>query len=280
MDIEMLRTFVEVHRTRHFGKAAKNLCVTQAAVSARVRQMEELLGIRLFTRDRNNIQLTAAGQRLLRHAENMLTTWNRARMDIAVADEAQVPIVVGAVPSLWDIFVGDWIRAVYAGEKHVALTGEALPAETLLQRLLDGTVDIAFIYDAPTDPALVAVKTIPVNLVLVSSQSRQYVNAALAENYIYVEWGTSFAVAHSNYFPDAPAPSMRISLGRIALELLMQTGGAAFLPEPMVSRAIRRRELYRVKGAPEIERIAHAVLQRENGHDRQELVLDLLKLCD
>ncbi|WP_082880488.1 MULTISPECIES: LysR family transcriptional regulator [unclassified Oleiphilus] len=39
MDIELLRTFLEVKNTRHFGKAAENLYLTQAAVSARIKQL-------------------------------------------------------------------------------------------------------------------------------------------------------------------------------------------------------------------------------------------------
>lgn len=37
MDIHLLRTFIEVHRQRNFGEAAKSLFVTQAAVSARIK---------------------------------------------------------------------------------------------------------------------------------------------------------------------------------------------------------------------------------------------------
>ena len=55
MDIGLLKAFIEVYRTRHFGNAAKNLFISQSAVSARIRQLEDELGIRLFTRDRNNI---------------------------------------------------------------------------------------------------------------------------------------------------------------------------------------------------------------------------------
>jgi DNA-binding transcriptional LysR family regulator len=44
MDTQLLRTFLEVHRTRHFGRAADNLYVSQSAVSARIRQLEEELG--------------------------------------------------------------------------------------------------------------------------------------------------------------------------------------------------------------------------------------------
>ena len=62
MDIELLRTFLAVVRTRHFGRAADELCVTQSAVSARIRQLEKTLGKPLFSRIRNNIQLTPEGR--------------------------------------------------------------------------------------------------------------------------------------------------------------------------------------------------------------------------
>lgn len=77
MDTDLLKTFLEVNRTRHFGKAAENLYLTQSAVSARIRLLEQQVGMQLFTRARNNVQLTSAGEKLIRHAENILTTWNR-----------------------------------------------------------------------------------------------------------------------------------------------------------------------------------------------------------
>ena len=82
MDIGLLKTFLEVNRTRHFGHAADNLYLTQSAVSARIRLLEQSVGVPLFTRTRNNIELTPAGQKLLKHAENILTAWNRARQEI------------------------------------------------------------------------------------------------------------------------------------------------------------------------------------------------------
>lgn len=65
MDIELLKTFLEVHKTRHFGRAADNLHLTSAAVSARIKQLEQYLGVTLFVRKRGNIQLTSEGERLL-----------------------------------------------------------------------------------------------------------------------------------------------------------------------------------------------------------------------
>ncbi|MEI4270070.1 MAG: LysR family transcriptional regulator, partial [Candidatus Dasytiphilus stammeri] len=63
VNTELLKTFLEVSRTLHFGKAAELLYLTQSAVSFRIRQLENQLGVILFTRHRNKIRLTAAGIR-------------------------------------------------------------------------------------------------------------------------------------------------------------------------------------------------------------------------
>lgn len=48
MDTELLKTFLEVSRTRHFGRAAESLYLTQSAVSFRIRQLENQLGCEPF----------------------------------------------------------------------------------------------------------------------------------------------------------------------------------------------------------------------------------------
>lgn len=83
MDTELLKTFLEVSRTRHFGRAAESLYLTQSAVSFRIRQLENQLGVNLFTRHRNNIRLTAAGEKLLPYAETLMSTWQAARKEVA-----------------------------------------------------------------------------------------------------------------------------------------------------------------------------------------------------
>ena len=95
MDIELIKTFLEVKDCRHFGKAAENLYLTQAAVSTRVRQLERYFGVTLFHRARNNIQLTLAGERLIPHAESMLNTLRLAKQDVSLATEQVKDIATG-----------------------------------------------------------------------------------------------------------------------------------------------------------------------------------------
>jgi DNA-binding transcriptional LysR family regulator len=72
MDTYLLKTFMEVVEQRHFGKAAANLYVTQSAVSARIRLLEQEVGRPLFVRQRNNIHLTKYGEKLVSHAKDIL----------------------------------------------------------------------------------------------------------------------------------------------------------------------------------------------------------------
>jgi DNA-binding transcriptional LysR family regulator len=62
-----LEAFSEVARTSSFSKAAKNLHVTQSALSQRIRNLEAKLATGLFIRDPSGLRLTAVGEELLRH---------------------------------------------------------------------------------------------------------------------------------------------------------------------------------------------------------------------
>ena len=64
MDTELLRTFLQVAKTGRFRLAAEQLCLTQSAVSARIKLLEGEMGVRLFERNKHGVALTDAGNRL------------------------------------------------------------------------------------------------------------------------------------------------------------------------------------------------------------------------
>jgi DNA-binding transcriptional LysR family regulator len=71
MNIDYLKTFREVVRLGSFSEVAKNLSITQPAVSFQIQKLEQQLGIRLVDRTQRTITPTAAGKRLLRFAESV-----------------------------------------------------------------------------------------------------------------------------------------------------------------------------------------------------------------
>lgn len=260
LDINLLKTFLEVNRTRHFGRAADNLFLTQSAVSARIRLLEETLGVQLFTRDRNNIQLTPGGARFLKHAESIVSAWTQACQDTTLQDESKQPLSLGGVVSLWDIVLQDWIEALCAAHPDVALRAEAFSADTLVRRLLDGGLDVGFMFDPPQLAELLVEDLGAVTLELVATRPGLSAAAAVGEpGYVMVDWGTSFAIAHARHFPDMPAPALHMGLGRMALSFILARGGAAYLAEPMVAGRVAQGQLYRVADAPRIERECFAV---------------------
>ena len=72
MDLTLLRAFVTVARLGNLTRAATQLHLTQPAVSLQVKNLQEALGVTLFTRSAHGLTLTHDGQALLPHAERAL----------------------------------------------------------------------------------------------------------------------------------------------------------------------------------------------------------------
>lgn len=258
MDVGLLKAFLEVYRSRHFGRAANNLFISQSAISARIKQLEDELGTRLFTRDRNNIELTTAGKKFLAYAENILNTWNKAKQEIAIPDSVDTLLSIAALPSIWDIFLEDWLGWVHTDNAAIALQADVMQADSLIRNLLDGTLDLGFVFDPPRTPRLLLTELVPVPLVMVSTNSSISAEQAVQENYILVDWGTSFGMIHAGQYPDIPPPKLRASVGRIALGFLNRFGGSAYLPQAMVNEQLGQ-SLFKVEDAPVIQKEAYAV---------------------
>jgi DNA-binding transcriptional LysR family regulator len=240
MDIETLKTFVEVTQTRHFAKAADNLFVTQAAVSARIAQLENKVGARLFTRARNNIQLTAAGHRLFPHAETILGAWNRALVEVSGPDDA-------CLPSIGEMFL-DQILEHFRDVEGILIQVEQLNSVAIISRVREQSLSLALVYEPPRARDLESRHVADLELVMVSSELHTSVEDVA--DYIYVDWGTSFAISHELELPVTPAPVMRVDTPQPALRSVASSGGSAYLPRQLVSDDLSAGRLHLVPGAP------------------------------
>jgi DNA-binding transcriptional LysR family regulator len=276
VDLELLKTFLEVRRTRHFGKAAENLYLTQAAVSARIRQLEELLGVKLFIRSRNNIQLTSEGERLVSHAQTVMLAWTRARQELALETGQSSQVHIGVRSGLWNKALQTRLQKLHQQLPEVVLRTEGHMSDAAVKMLLDRTLDIAISYDPPNLPEFNLREIGQISLQLYSSDSKATVESALADGYVYVDWGSAFARFHAKRFGENVLPVLRTNIGESATDFVRGNGGAAYLPASLVSGG--RSKFHQVEGAPVYSRKLHAAYRSNS--DRLSLIEAVLDVFE
>ncbi|BDR15445.1 MULTISPECIES: LysR family transcriptional regulator [unclassified Vibrio] len=253
MDVKVFRTFLELARVRHFGRAAENLYITQAAVSARIKQLESYFDTQLFIRDRNNIKLTSAGERLISYAEVMVTTLQQAKLELSLDDGKALQLTLGGTANIWDAYLQNCLSVVTDSFGGYGFMAEVMGREMLSRSLLERTLDMAFAFDQIKADELNCKKVADVVLVLVSTE-QDSLDTVFDKKYVYVDWGTRFASEHSERHPKIPAPFLRTSTARIALDFILEKGGAAYLPISLVEPFIANGQLYKVSGVEDWHR--------------------------
>lgn len=273
MDIELLRTFVEVYRSRHFGKAADRLYITQSAVSARIRQLEATLGCQLLVRERKQVQPTADGERFLRHAESLLAQWERACRDMTESAAGGPPLRVGAVPPLWQARGVHWLsryRARHGGRVRT----ESREAEQLMPRLVEGALDLVLQFDTPRGADIEHRHIGSIVLRLAATGPRKTFNDVLQDGYIELEWGSAFSAAQAE-FMEGRAAALRMDAMHTVLAWLRGNDGAAYLPEEIVQR---EDYLQPVADAPTFTRDVHAAWSSRG--ERRDMIEAFLEASD
>jgi DNA-binding transcriptional LysR family regulator len=264
MDTDLLKTFLEVSRTRHFGKAAENLYLTRSAVSFRIKQLEGILGIELFERLRNNIQPTPAGERMLGHAEAVLNAWERAKQDIILNQKHSIQLTVSAGHNIWDAYLQPLLQPLHLGLEGVSLRTDVLSGSVMTRQLIERSLDIAITFDPPKLDELELVKLAQINLVLVTKQPAITLEQATTIPYIKVDWGTAFNITHAQDYTMLPLPILHTSSARMALDFVLNNGGCAFLPEVLIKPYLANSTLFVVEDARCITRNVYGAYWVDN----------------
>lgn len=102
--LRAVKSFVAAAKHQNFTRAAESLCVTQAAISRQIRELEEYLGTDLFRRNGRAIELTAAGQMFFDAAYLSFVNISQAADRIMAKKSHRQELRIGASPafsSLW-----------------------------------------------------------------------------------------------------------------------------------------------------------------------------------
>ena len=166
-----LQAFVELADKNSFSKAAQALSVTQPALSAAIKQLENQLGTKLFDRTTHQIELTRQGAVVLEYAKHLLNTANNTFGDIQRAiGSGRHRIRIGTIPSAMTLTAAVVARYSKTYGEQVEIVLSDMPNDALLNALYTGELDFCVgVKQAHTD-ALETVTLFEDELVLIVAQ--------------------------------------------------------------------------------------------------------------
>lgn len=170
-----LKVFFTVSRKLSFTKAAQELFITQPAVTKHIKELEEQLGVALFTRHGNNISLTPAGQILYRYAENIFHTYAELENELArLSDLHKGNIVIGASTTLAQYVLPAILAQFKAAHPAVHFTLISGNSEFIEQQVTSGKADIAVVEGISHHPEIMYTPFVKDEIVLVARASSKW----------------------------------------------------------------------------------------------------------
>lgn len=256
MDTVLAQTFLEVAAAGSLARAAERLHVTQAAVSARLQALEQLLDQRLFVRNKAGARLTTAGRAFMPYATQLTQIWQQAQLKVSAHAEEQAVLSLGGEVSLWSALLVNWLVALRKSQSGVRLRTHVDSAEHLLEALSNGALDIAVLYSPHRRPGVETRLVLEEELIAVSTHAGR--TRLDFSDYVYVDWGPDFRAQHDHMLPELRDANTVIALGPLALRYILLMGGTGYFRTRAVEPHIKSGALHRVDGAPMFSYSMHA----------------------
>ncbi|MBM4462167.1 MAG: LysR family transcriptional regulator [Chloroflexi bacterium] len=169
MNLDYLRTYLEVIRLGSFSEAAKKLSITQPAVSFQIRKLERELGLRLIDRGQKSLTLTDAGKRLLRFAKAVETEQARLLADLdRLREEVTGEIVIAASTIPGEIFLPPVLGEFKALHPSVMVRLEVSDSIAVIEAVRAGSHELGFCGVAPGAKELECFKVAEDEIVLIT----------------------------------------------------------------------------------------------------------------
>jgi DNA-binding transcriptional LysR family regulator len=248
VELRTLQTFRVAARTLSFTHAAATLGYAQSSVTAQMKALEESLGVPLFDRMGNRLQLTEPGERLLAYADRLLALAEEARAAVR-GDEPRGALAFTAPETVCTYLLPPLLKQFTERFPAVRLRFVPLPVREFKRALLDGAVDVAFILEEAFPRGSLCVEHLRDEpLAVVAQPSHHLVGQALVtardlvgEAVLLTELGCSYRNRFERSLINAGAhPGTRMEFQSIeAIKRCVEAGlGIAALPRVAIAAEV------------------------------------------
>lgn len=272
MDIVLAKSFLTVAETGSFIDAARRLNVTQSTMSARINSLETLLGRELFERSKSGAALTTAGHQFRKHALALVRVWQQARLEVGLAGEHRDRLSVGAELGLWE-FLLPWVGSLRQSIPELAVTGAVADPTELMQRLAEGTLDLAVTYRPGKPPGLVVEHLFDEEFVLVAGTRPGKRGQG---ELVRIEWGPHVQTG-TETAPELPSSGLTLDLASLALDYVLAGDAMGHFPVRLVAGHVKRGRLKLVRKGRRFMAPVGMVYPENRDESAFEPVLDALR---
>ena len=145
-NLSQYKIFYEVAKAGNISKAAKELYISQPAISKAISKLEDSLGLSLFTRSSRGVQLTAEGEILFEHAREAFDALDRGEMELKRIQEFDIGhLRIGVSNTLCKYILLPYLKTFIDQYPHMKVTIESQSTALTLTRLEQQKIDLGLV---------------------------------------------------------------------------------------------------------------------------------------
>ncbi|MEE9302206.1 MAG: LysR family transcriptional regulator [Thiotrichaceae bacterium] len=145
-----LQIYEAVAQTQSYTRAAERLFMTQPAVSMQMKQLEETTGLDLFERQGKKIVITASGEKLRKHANKIIDSFEIMHGSISKLQKGQHEQIKISAATTANHFVTHMMAEFSRLHKEINITLDITNRETLVTQLQNYTPDFVIMGEPPS----------------------------------------------------------------------------------------------------------------------------------
>ncbi|MBT2291959.1 LysR family transcriptional regulator [Paenibacillus albidus] len=205
-----LRIFQAVAREGSITRAAQVLNYVQSNVTSRIQSLEAELRLPLFRRSNRGMILTPAGENLLCYADQILKLMDEAVQTTRYSNHPSGPLRLGSIETAAVTHLTPLLAEYYSAFPDVDLSLITGGTHALVQKVLSGELEGAFVYGPVDSPALEQVAAFREELVLISEPGEQNMLQLLAKPMLFFDVGCTHRKRAEQFLRESGTASYKI----------------------------------------------------------------------
>lgn len=254
MDLKNIEAFIFVAEQNSFTKAAEKLGYTQSAISFKIKQLEESLGVTLFERVNHKIKLTPIGREILELSHKMMALNNDIKKAASSNSKISGNIRIAMADSLCNFIFWDSCNEFHKKFPDISLKIISASTEDMFRLAKQNDVDLVFTLDKHIyDSSYIIAAEHPVSTHFVASSnhplcSKKNITIEDLTEYPFIltEKGMSYRKVLEEYLSSCSIeikPFLEIGNTNLICHLVEQNMGISFLPDFVTEKYVKRGNL-------------------------------------